>query len=106
MLEPVLAHLLGVVEYRTTQAELDDSDLFEHRKIQAFLHMLDNAIEPGQRRIGIPFPLGFDDARDLESWPLIAVSINDEAFSYTYGEIAVNISCPFITTSPPVYGAS
>lgn len=77
IVDPVLAHLLGVKEYCATQAEMDDSDLFERRKIVSFLDMLSAGLPhttPGQKpRLGVPLPLGFDDAKDLESWPLIQV---------------------------------
>jgi hypothetical protein len=50
---------------------MEDSDVFERRKIEAFLGMLQQAM--GRGAVGVPLPLGFDDARELESWPLIQV---------------------------------
>jgi hypothetical protein len=72
---PILARMQGVKEYLPSRAETEDSDRFEHTKVLAFLDMLDLVSAPGGgARLGLPFPLGFDDAKDLESWPLIQVA--------------------------------
>lgn len=73
VLQPVLSRLHGVRYYQTSQAEMEDVDRLEWTKIMSFVDMMTRGVGVRGGAIGVPFPLGFDDARDLESWPLIQV---------------------------------
>ena len=60
----------------TSQAEMEDCDLMEQCKIMAFMDMVATCLGAKKNDgadVGVPLPLGFDSAKDLESWPLIQV---------------------------------
>jgi len=94
VLHPWFASCPMLVEYLPNAEEEADMDALQERKVVDFKKMMLEAVPEGAA-VGVPVPLGYESAGDVEAWPLLQAFALEECvcstgfFTQTYNVVDV-----------------